>query len=104
MSEAAFRKIAFSFPDVVELPHFEKTSFRIRNKIFATYDAAHHRCCVLLTTIDQAAFCSFDKSICYPVPNKWGAKGATFIELANVDESFLVDALQTAYDSKKAKK
>jgi hypothetical protein len=31
-----FRKMALSFPETVELPHFERTSFRVKNRIFAT--------------------------------------------------------------------
>ena len=33
-----FRKLAMSFPDVTEEPHFENTSFRMSKKIFATFD------------------------------------------------------------------
>jgi hypothetical protein len=36
MTPAAFRKLALSMPDAVEVPHFERTSFRIGKKIFAT--------------------------------------------------------------------
>ena len=31
-----FRKLALSFPEATEGPHFEKTSFRGKKKIFAT--------------------------------------------------------------------
>ncbi len=30
------RHLAFSLPEVTEAPHFEKASFRVRGKIFAT--------------------------------------------------------------------
>jgi hypothetical protein len=30
------RRFALSLPEVTEQPHFEKSSFRIRSKIFAT--------------------------------------------------------------------
>jgi hypothetical protein len=33
------RKRALQLPEVEEAPHFEKTSFRVRKKIFATFDA-----------------------------------------------------------------
>ena len=36
MTPAAFRKLAMSLPGAVELPHHERTSFRIGKKIFAT--------------------------------------------------------------------
>ena len=33
-----FRKLALSFDEAVEQPHFEKPSFRVNKKIFATLD------------------------------------------------------------------
>jgi hypothetical protein len=33
-----FKKLALSFEETQELPHFEKTSFRVNKKIFATLD------------------------------------------------------------------
>ena len=40
MTAAAFRKLALSLPEAVELPHFERASFRVGKKIFATMTAA----------------------------------------------------------------
>src|SRR5688500_6217608 len=71
MTEKKLRQIAMSLEHVSEEPHFEKTSFRIKKKIFASYDSKKKRVCVKLTVIDQASFCSFDKQVIYPVPNKW---------------------------------
>jgi hypothetical protein len=36
MTPAAFRKLALSMPGAEEKPHFERSSFRIGTKIFAT--------------------------------------------------------------------
>ena len=47
--------------------------------------------------MDQDVFSSFDKSIIFPVPNKWGKQGWTFINLNKVGLSMLTDALTTAY-------
>lgn len=91
-----FRKLALSFPESIELPHFEKTSFRVKKKIFATL-SENERACLKFSEIDQSAFCSFDKTIIYPVPNKWGKQGWTFIELRKVKRDMLIDALTTAY-------
>ena len=57
-----FRKLALSFPEATEEPHFEKTSFRVNKKIFATYDNTKHQACIKLSEIDQDVFSSFDKS------------------------------------------
>lgn len=93
----AFRKIALSFPEVVEEPHFEKTSFRVHKKIFATYDEKNNRVCVKLSEIDQDIFSVSDKSIIYPLPNKWGKQGWTLIEMEKVKEELFTAALKTAY-------
>jgi len=94
---ATARKLALSFEGAVELPHFELTSFRVNKKIFATIDIKKKRVCLLLTLIDQSVFCEFDKSIIYPVPNKWGKKGATYVELQKVHMDIFRDALTTAF-------
>ncbi|QIP11363.1 MmcQ/YjbR family DNA-binding protein [Spirosoma aureum] len=91
------RKVALSFPETTEQPHFEKPSFKIGKKIFATYNGPHNRVCVKLSEIDQDVFSSFDSSIIYPVPNKWGKQGWTLINLNKVLEETLVDALTMAY-------
>ncbi len=92
-----FRKIALSFPETTELPHFDNISFRIRNKIFASLSEKKQRACLKFSVIDQSAFCAFDKTIIYPVPNKWGKKGWTFIELKTVKKETILDALTAAF-------
>lgn len=91
------RQIALALPKTTEQPHFGKLSFKVAKKVFATYNGRFNRVCVKLSEIDQDAFCSFDASIIYPVPNKWGKQGWTLIDLATVQEETLADALTTAY-------
>jgi hypothetical protein len=93
----AFRKLALLFPEVTEEPHFEKTSFRVKKRIFATYDDKNKRACLKLSEINQDVFCSVDKTIIYPVGNKWGKQGWTLVELKNVHKDVFADALTTAY-------
>ena len=91
------RRIALSFPESTEEAHFEKTSFRVRKKIFATYDDIKKRACIKLSEIDQDVFSSADKSIIFPVDNKWGKQGWTLIEMSKVHKDLFIDALTTAY-------
>lgn len=93
------RKIALSFPEATEEPHFEKTSFRVKKKIFATYDAQNNRACIKLPEIDQDVFSAIDRSIIYPLDNKWGKQGWTLIELEKVSKEVFIDALRTAYST-----
>ena len=99
-----FRQMALSLPDVAELPHFEKASFRIKKKIFATLAEEKNIAMLTLSLIDQSVFCSFDKAVIYPVPGAWGTKGATYINLKKIKKTMLKDALACAYQNIIAKK
>ncbi|MGH2666408.1 MmcQ/YjbR family DNA-binding protein [Flavobacterium sp.] len=92
-----FRKIALSFPETSEQPHFEKTSFRVGKKIFASFDSKDNLVCIKLSVIDQDVFSVSDKTIIFPVPNKWGKQGWTYIDLKRVHPNLFIDALKTAY-------
>jgi len=93
----AFKKIALSFPGTSEQPHFEKPSFRVGKKIFATLDIPNNQACLKLSIIDQDVFCAFDKTIIFPVPNKWGKQGWTLVNLKKIRKEMLTDALTTAW-------
>jgi len=90
------RTIALSLPEVTEEPHFEKISFRVKKKIFATYDDQLKTACVKLTEVDQSVFATA-KAIIYPVANKWGKQGWTIIEMKKVHKDLFKDAVVTAY-------
>lgn len=92
-----FRKLALSFPEATEEPHFEKTSFRVKRKIFATYDDTKKIACIKLSPIDQDVFSCADKTIIFPVDNKWGEQGWTLVEMNNVRQELFIAALTTAY-------
>jgi hypothetical protein len=91
------RKAALSLPETEEKPHFHLTSFRVKNKIFATIHADKNYVMVKLSAIDQSVFCAYDKEVIFPVPGAWGKHGATFINLKKVKKSMLTDALTTAW-------
>jgi predicted DNA-binding protein (MmcQ/YjbR family) len=93
----AARQLALSFPETDEHPHFDKKAFRVKKKIFATLDEKSKRMMVKLSPTDQSVFCSFDKTVIYPVPGGWGRQGSTFIELRKVRKEMFRDAVTTAY-------
>lgn len=99
-----FRSLALSLPGANEEAHFEKISFRYNKKIFATYDAQTNRACIKLSETDQHVFSSAKGKMIYPVDNKWGKQGWTFIELEKVHPDLFRDALTTAYEQLSAKK
>jgi predicted DNA-binding protein (MmcQ/YjbR family) len=96
-NQAKFIAIASALPGVEESPHFEKKSFRIAKKIFATLDTTHNIGCVKLSEVDQSSFSAYDDTIVYAVPNKWGKQGWTNIDVSRINEEALEDILKTAY-------
>lgn len=97
MDVTTFRTLALSLPEAVESPHFERTSFRFRKKIFATLAEQEGLACLMLTPEDQDVFVALGKGAVYPVPNKWGAGGATYVRLAEADPKLVEDTLTAAY-------
>ena len=91
------QQIALSFPETTEEPHFEKTSFRVKKKIFATCDQTKNRATLKLSVTDQDLFSLQNKEAVYPVPNKWGAQGWTQVDLDQVHPEILKDALRAAF-------
>jgi hypothetical protein len=92
-----FTKLALSLAESVEMPHFERTSFRVRKKIFATLDNKAHLACIMLSQIDQSIYVDADPGPVYPVPNKWGLKGATYVDLKNANPKIVKAMLISAY-------
>src|SRR5688572_6497488 len=103
ISAAAFRKLALSYKGAVEYKHFDVQAFKVK-RIFATLDEKNKRACLMLSPIDQSVFCAFDAKMMYPVPNKWGKAGATYVELKHVRKDMLVDALNQSYEKSIEKK
>ncbi len=98
------RQIALSLTGAEEKDHFGMPSFRVNNKIFSTLWVKENRMMVKLSPIDQSVFNSFDPTVFYPVPNKWGLNGATFVELSKVRRDMLEDALNIAWQAVISKK
>src|SRR5688572_7699134 len=98
ITEENFIKMALSFPGTEQKPHFERIGFKVIGKrMFATYLAENNTANIFLTPAEQKQFCKMDKDI-YPVPNKWGEKGATTFELDTVSKELIMEALLSAYN------
>ena len=94
-----FAELALSFPGTTKKPHFERTGFSVIGKrMFATYLAKNNTANIFLTPKEQTIFCKMDIKNIYPVPNKWGEKGATTFELNKVSKEFILEALLSAYN------
>src|SRR4051812_37081453 len=100
MTAKEFTDLALSFQGTEQTPHFERVGFKVTGKrMFATYLEKDHTANIFLTPAEQVIFCQMDKENIYPVPNKWGEKGATTFNLNRVDRGFVLEALHCAYTS-----
>lgn len=57
-----------------------------------------------LSPISQSVFCAFNKTIIYPVDNKWGLQGCTTVHLTKIKKPMLKDIRKVAYEEAFVKK
>ena len=91
-----FRELALSLPLAIEKPHFDRASFRVdapRGKTIATLLEANATANVFLSVEEQEMLIGAEPSIFSKVPNKWGDKGATTIQLSAADQQTALSAL-----------
>lgn len=93
----SFRDFALQLPETREEPHFKLTSFRVGKKIFATLNPPENRGTLHFSSDVQSIFCAVSKGAMYPVPNRWGQYGWTNVNLLEVEEELLKDALLVAW-------
>lgn len=91
------RKMALSFPETDDHPHFDRIAFRVKKKIFATLSEKNNSVNLKLSLEDQSVFCSFDRSVIRPVAGGWGRMGFTYVDLRKVRKAMFNDALTMAY-------
>jgi hypothetical protein len=100
----AFFKMTLSFPGTEQVPHFHRIGFKVTGRrMFATYLAEDHTMNIFLSPAEQKVFCKKHDEGIYPVPNKWGAKGATTFDLSLAPKEIVMEALRIAYDRVKKK-
>ena len=95
MDVAEARSLILGITGVTEHDHFGHPAYRILNAkgkpstIFLTLWLDDHRAVLMLNVEQQADLHARHPEAFFPVPNKWGAKGATFVELARVNEKLM---------------
>ncbi len=98
-SASSFRQTALAFSEVTEQPHFEKTSFRIKDKIFASMDSDNMRVTVKLPPNEQAVYLLMKPAFASPATGAWGKQGWTRFELTKVPAPVMREALKKAYET-----
>jgi hypothetical protein len=97
VTAARARAFALALPDTEEKPHFDRAAFRTPRRIFATLGAGGRDLNLMFDTDLQAHYCEMAPEVFAPLPNAWGAKGATLCDLRKVDAATLQSALAAAH-------
>jgi hypothetical protein len=109
ITKKKFAEMSLSFDGTEQISHFDRVGFKVIGKrMFATYLEKDNTANIFLTPEEQKLFCDVSVHDIYPVPNKWGEKGATTFNLNHVPKEVVMEALLSAYNdvtkSKKLKK
>ena len=95
ITPAQLRQFALSLPETEEKLHFERTSFRIRKKIFATLSEDEREAVLKLTVEEQTALVAADPETFFLVG--WSQQGWIGVKLAGVDADEMRQLLVTAW-------
>lgn len=97
------KTIALSLAGTGEQPHFNRTAFTVKKKIFATLSIEDKTLNLKFTPAEQFIFCPPESDVIYPVPGGWGRQGWTTINLAKANKKLVTAALKEAYRLRAAK-
>ncbi len=95
MDAASARELMLALPGVIEHAHFDKQAYRgitpkgKPSRIFLTLWVEENRAVLMLDQEAQAELNTRHPQFFFPVPNKWGGKGATFVELSRCSAGLL---------------
>ena len=99
ITEKTFLDMALSFQGVELTKHFDRIGLKIIGKrMFGSYLSKDNTTNIFLTPEEQAVFCEMDSINIFPLPNKWGQKGATTFVLDKVEKEIVLEALLSAYN------
>ena len=105
MTAAEFRRMALSFPDVIEGSHMGHADFRVGGKIFATLGYPSDRFgVVMLSPQDQDLILRDYPKTFAPAAGKWGAAGSTTILLRGASKRAVASALEAAWRKRAPKR
>jgi hypothetical protein len=96
MSSERFKKLTLALPETVEKSHFGKADFRVRDKIFAGFDA-NGRAYVKLLPEQQQMLYEAEPKLISPIAGGWGRKGWTLVDQNLADEALIKSVLHMAW-------
>jgi hypothetical protein len=103
MAEAKdLRRLALALPGVAEYPHFDRRAFKAR-VTFVTLAPDEITANIKFAPDEQALKCAVAPDAFAPLPNAWGARGWTLMNLSALGERELAAALEMAWNGARPK-
>jgi hypothetical protein len=99
---ADVRRIALSLEGTIEVPHADRSAFRVR-RIYTTLAPDGRTINMDLTPDEQTFKVMMAPNIYSRIPNGWGLRGATTIDLEKISVTELESALRMAWEHGRAK-
>ena len=97
MTQDDVRRLALALPETVEAPHFDRASFRVRGKVFATLPPQGDSVVLMLPLEIQASIMQAHPSEIRPLPAAWQGRGSTERLLEGISEAELHGLLASAW-------
>lgn len=91
------RALALSLPLAEEQPHFDRASFRVKGKIFATLPADGERVVLKLPPMVKDSLRQSDPEAVIPLPGAWDRGGWTQIAIGSIESGLLSDLIRLAW-------
>lgn len=103
MTETELIALILALPKVEQSSHFGNTDFRVHGQIFVSRPESGRL--VLKLSVDQQQMLTDSESEVFArLPNKWGDRGWTGVQIAALDETTARSALRMAWANVSPKK
>ena len=97
MTQDDIRALALSLPEAVEAPHFDRASFRVRGKIFATLPPSGEDVVLRLPELVKESLKQSDPKAYVALPGGWDRGGWTQLTIGRMDAEKMADLVRLAW-------
>ena len=97
MTQEEARRLALGLPEAQEAPHFDRASFRVRGRIFATLPSKGDSVVLMLPLEIQSAVMEAHPSKIRPLAQAWQGRGSTELLLDGISGDELAGLLAAAW-------
>ncbi|MDO9335432.1 MAG: MmcQ/YjbR family DNA-binding protein [Caulobacter sp.] len=97
MTADDIRALALSLPLAEEQPHFDRASFRVKGRIFATLPPGAEQVVLKLPAEIKESLRQSDPDAIVPLPGGWDRGGWTLIAIGRMEDEMLADLIRLAW-------